>query len=334
MKTLLIVRFSSFGDIVQCLSVTKAAKETGEYSKVYWVTKEEFRSLVQSSESVDQVFSLPKTGKLRDLFQLALSLKGTSFDVLYDAHQNVRSRIFQFFIYLTHAKRFSIRRIRRKKERIKRWLLFKWRINLLPNPYRGMISYLSPLKLCLEDLTQSLNFLSDEDFLSLKRREPILEKDYICIAPSAAWPMKTWPIGHWEKLLELAKNYQVIILGGPRDQFCQDLAKHFPHAHNLAGQLSLMESCEVVKRAKCLVSADTGLMHVGDLTGTKTLALIGPTAFGFPTHPHVKTLSVDLPCRPCTKDGRGKCSRKIYQECMVQIAPERVFAELEKISEQ
>ena len=31
-----------------------------------------------------------------------------------------------------------------------------------------------------------------------------------------------------------------------------------------------------------------------------------------------------MECRPCTKDGRGKCSQSVYQKCMVEISPQRV----------
>jgi heptosyltransferase-2 len=92
----------------------------------------------------------------------------------------------------------------------------------------------------------------------------------------------------------------------------------------MAGKLSLMESMGIVKKSNLVISADTGIIHVADLIGTPGISLIGPTAFGFPTGAHIKTLEVDLPCRPCTKDGRGNCSQKVYQKCMVDITPEMV----------
>ena len=44
----------------------------------------------------------------------------------------------------------------------------------------------------------------------------------------------------------------------------------------------------------------------------------------FSTNKNIRTLEFDLPCRPCSKDGRGKCERDIYQECMVNISVEKV----------
>ena len=58
--------------------------------------------------------------------------------------------------------------------------------------------------------------------------------------------------------------------------------------------------------------------------GVPSLALIGPTAFGYPSNPQSKVIEKEFDCRPCTKDGRGHCSREIYQECMVAISEDEV----------
>ena len=140
--------------------------------------------------------------------------------------------------------------------------------------------------------------------------------------------MKRWPIPHWEKLIAIMPNQQFIILGGKDDLFCEDLKMIAPdRVQNLAGKLSLVESCALIKNSKLVISADTGLLHVADVLGVKALSLMGPTAFGFTTGTQIKTLEVALPCRPCTKDGRGTCSQEVYQKCMVDITPEWVAKE-------
>jgi heptosyltransferase-2 len=55
---------------------------------------------------------------------------------------------------------------------------------------------------------------------------------------------------------------------------------------------------------------------------------MGPTAFGFTRSIKIKTMESDLSCRPCSKDGSGKCSQKIYQKCMVDITPALVAKEI------
>ena len=114
-------------------------------------------------------------------------------------------------------------------------------------------------------------------------------------------------------------------LVGPQDLFCQKISDQSSLSENLAGKLSLVESCYIVSKSKVVVSADTGLLHVADILGVAAIALIGPTAFGFPTFERSKVLQMPMDCRPCTKDGRGKCSQPIWQQCMVDITPKRVL---------
>jgi heptosyltransferase-2 len=61
---------------------------------------------------------------------------------------------------------------------------------------------------------------------------------------------------------------------------------------------------------------------VADLFRVPGIALIGPTAFGYPSGPTVRVIEQAFPCRPCTKDGRGKCRRA--RSCMEEISPGEV----------
>src|SRR5690606_23103054 len=116
---------------------------------------------------------------------------------------------------------------------------------------------------------------------------------------------------------------------GPGDGFCADIQKVAPdRIFNLAGRLTWEESVEVLKRSRGVVSGDTGIMHVADLMGRPVLALIGPTAFGYPTQASSEVLEVDLPCRPCTKDGRGRCRNAVYKRCMIDITPESALTRI------
>ena len=167
----------------------------------------------------------------------------------------------------------------------------------------------------------------DFDLKIPKERRNDLEifADKIVLAPSAAWEMKRWPLGHWIELVDRWPEGEFVLLGGKNDGFCGEIARGRRNVTSLIGTLSLVESCYVVSRARLVVSADTGIIHVADLLGTKGLCLMGPTAFGFPTGGHIKVLEVPLGCRPCSKDGRGRCGQEVYQKCMVDIVPERVL---------
>lgn len=324
----LIIRFSSFGDIVQCSSVVELIRQRFNQCELHWVTRKDFENLVKLNTGVNKVWALDKKSGVSGLIHLALQLRKEKFTHIYDAHNNLRSRILKFFLLSTLAFPALVTR---SKDRWKRILLFHFRINLFPKPFIGIASYLHPLKkwgMNKSDSPKLVSWKFSED--AEKKIDQLLAEtagssNVIALVPSAAWEMKRWPLDHWKKLIQILPQTKFVVLGGKEDTFCQDLADVDPsRVFNLAGKLSLIESCRLVQKSALVISADTGLLHVADVLGVKALSLMGPTAFGFTISSLIKTMEVDLPCRPCTKDGRGKCSQSVYQLCMVDITPASV----------
>ena len=333
-KKILIIRFSSFGDIIQCLSIVNGLKSKNQCFKIHWVLRSDMKELASLHPDIDKIWSLDRREGLKGLVRLAKVLALEKFDYIYDAHSNLRSSILVFLLRLLS---FGFILYKRPKKRFLRFLLFTLRLDFLKNDRRGMLTYQRPLedlKLGVFDSSKVHWRFSDEQMS--KCRELIKNKFgegiFITLAPSAAWEMKRWPIAHWKSLIELMPDKKFVVLGGPSDHFCTELEAVAPErVLNLAGKLSLLESCAIVKISPLVVVADTGILHVADLFGISAIGLIGPTAFGFTTGPTVKMMEVDLPCRPCTKDGRGKCSQKVWQRCMVEIEPEAVALEAHRL---
>lgn len=330
MPKFLIIRFSSIGDIIQCMGTISGIKNHFPESEIHWVARKDMSSFLSMDRRIDKIWAFDKKEGLQGLLRMAKDLQKEHYDYIYDAHSNIRSNILKSKLLPWFGKRPAY--ALRSKERVKRFLLFKLGINRFDWPFRGMESYRKPLK-----KWGVTNFDSDysdwyfpEGFS--EKLDSLVTPRTITLVPSANWEMKRWPVGHWKKLVELLPDYHFIILAGPMDTFCQEIEAIAPERiQNLAGKTSLHESCYLVQRSQVVISADTGFMHAADLFGVKTLALIGPTAFGFPSGPTVKTLETDLPCRPCTKDGRGKCKQSVYQKCMVDITPTQIAGEVKRL---
>ncbi len=310
---ILIIRFSSFGDIAQCMGALTVLRSMHPHAQIDWVTKESFRSLVTSSDEVHQVHTLSSKAKLKELFQLGIFLRKQKYDLIYDAHANLRSMILRKIL-------FGHRIIARSKNRWKRFLLFKLRINKFPQPFKGMLSYTAPLS---DQSPKKLNLnFKDIEQEKISSLVPSNFQKAIVLAPSAAWDMKRWPIQRWKELIASLADQKFILLGGPEDTFFKEFESE--NVLNLAGKLSFLESAYIIHKSVGLISADTGSLHLADLMGKEAIGLIGPTAFGYPTMDSSLIIEKDFNCRPCTKDGRGKCSQKIYQECMIQISAKEV----------
>ena len=267
--SLLIIRFSSPGDIVMCMEAASAFKKTFPGAQVEWLVRSDFSEFLDIFPDVDKVYKLNRKDGFFGLIQLIKQIKTNSYSHIYDAHSNVRSHI-TCWLLLSPWKRLIGRGpkfIRRSKERLKRWLLFTCHVNNFPNPYKGALSFLTPLeKWGIEASagTHTLNFPASP---KIDRYRNFLNSAYT-LAPSASFDLKKWPINYWQKLITLNPDKKFAILGGPTDLFCQEIANISPkQTLNLAGQLSWLESAQAISFSKGLISGDTGLLHIADLIG-------------------------------------------------------------------
>lgn len=330
MPKFLIIRFSSIGDIIQCMGIIGGLRKKFPEAEIHWIARKDMSSFLAMDKRINKIWAFDKTQGLRGLLQMARDLQKEHYDYIYDAHSNIRSNILKLKLKPPFCRRPFL--AVRSKERTKRFLLFKLGINRFDWPFRGMESYRQPLKEWgIRDFPDDYaDWHFPEDFAL--RLNPLIDSHTITIVPSANWEMKRWPVDHWRELITILPDYHFIILAGPADTFCKQIREVAPErVINLAGKTSLLESCYLVRRSNIVVSADTGFLHAADLFRIPALALMGPTAFGFPTGPTAEILEADLPCRPCTKDGHGKCKQSVYQKCMVDITPERVARRIVRI---
>lgn len=327
-KKFLIIRLSSIGDIIQCMPVIDAIKNKYPDAEIHWFARKDMSSFLAMDKRINKIWGFAREDGFSGIIQAAKELKKEEFDYVYDAHSNIRSNILKFYL-LPFCRKIRAKKPEftlRSKERFKRILLFNFGINKFPKPFRGMDSYLAPLEKW--NLTDTSRHYSDWQFPSEykdKFANLLKEEKLITLVPSANWEMKRWPVNYWKQLIKLLPDYKFLILAGPSDSFCNDIEAVSPQRiNNLAGKTSLLESCYIVSKSKMLISADTGFMHAADLFGTEALAIIGPTAFGYPSGKTVRVLESKIDCRPCTKDGRGKCKQDIWQKCMIEITPKMI----------
>jgi ADP-heptose:LPS heptosyltransferase len=334
---LLIIRFSSFGDIVQALGVPAAFREhlneQAAEPEVHWLVREDFRGLLVNHPAIERVIAFPRDAGLMGLLKTSWRLAGQDYTHVYDAHNNLRSHLVSWvFAARGLVGRLQGRRpplfLRRSKDRFRRWLFFRFRLKTLPEPFKGAESFLRPLSPWGIPLTmpKAPLFVSTTELpAAVTDQLKALRRPLVALAPSAAWEMKRWPISHWRELMRLLPGVSFALLGGPDDHFLKDLESAAPERTiNLAGRLSLAQSAALIREADLTIANDTGLLHVADQMGRPTLALIGPTAFGYTSQPNSTVLEIKLPCKPCSKDGRGGCVNSLYQRCLVELSPQRV----------
>ena len=331
----LIIRFSAFGDVVQTLSVPPAIKRAFPDAQVQWITRKDIAPLIRSHPAIDKVWELDRKAGLIGLIRLALTMRSEQFTHIYDAHNNLRSRVLVQILRPLGWLGLGPQFIRRSIRRWKRFLLFRFRINTFEMPFSGQRDLLEPLAPWgIAKVAPPAPQLFPTAG-SLRQASELLGpfQDAIALAPSAAHFLKRWPKEYWKELILLCPQYKFVLLGGPEDSFLDDIKDVAPErVLNLAGKCSLETSAGIVLQTKALISNDTWLLHAAEQLGTKAIALMGPAPFGFPSRPSTRIMELPLACRPCSKHGQGPCVNKVkFHQCLVDITPREVSLELKQL---
>lgn len=152
----------------------------------------------------------------------------------------------------------------------------------------------------------------------------------VALAPGSVWATKRWP--YYAELAKLlATDAQIAVIGGAADA---TLAAEIGVATGGAavdttGQLSLLESAELIGRAALLVTNDSSPLHLASAMNTPTLAIFGPTVpeLGFGPLAEVAATAgaSTLACRPCDKHGPQRCPLG-HWKCMRELSAESVAA--------
>lgn len=145
-------------------------------------------------------------------------------------------------------------------------------------------------------------------------------------------PQRRWPLDSYVELARrlLQKGYEVVLTGGPGDRWA---ATHFDGlaVEDCIGQWTLPQTVAFYNSCNCVVSHDTGPLHLAGLAQCALVGLYGPNTppSYMPRRAGVVGIwgGERLACRPCY-DGRefADCKRN---DCMTSITPDRVLSILE-----
>jgi len=141
-------------------------------------------------------------------------------------------------------------------------------------------------------------------------------------------PAKRWPAQHFAALARLIATPQnpIWLIGSAKDAVVGDeiAAAAEGAALNLCGRSTLEQAIDLIASARCVVSNDSGLMHVAAALERPLVALYGSSSPSYtpPLSAQAQIVSRNLPCSPCFK---RECPLGHF-DCMNGITPQQVAA--------
>ena len=321
---ILVVRFSSIGDIVLTTPVFRLLKSRFPEAEIHWLSKEKFMGVLDGNPYIDLTW---KWDSLEDRNRL----KNIYFDYIIDLQNNTRSQQVKWSFLGTPNTTVT-------KQNFKKflWVLLK-QGRLRSSPRLAKIFECRSFTERCVDTLKVFGIQNDHLGLDYHIGNEIIEttknqlgnlQDFICISMGGSFSTKRVPVEKWRDLI-LKRNKNIVLVGGPSDidssKKLEDIISDYNmpiRLINLVGGINLKESAAVIGLSDEVYTGDTGILHISAALGKKVHLIWGNTIPEFGMVPPLKNGGeilqnevVGLSCRPCTKLGFDSCPKGHFN-CM------------------
>ena len=326
MKKILVIRFSSIGDIVLTTPVVRCLKNQLKDIELHVLTKKKFSNLFKKNTYVDKVFEFDNS--LKDNIK---ELKKENYDYIVDLQKNKRSKRVTVSLRCQHSS-FP-------KLNFKKFLLTTFKINLMPDVHIVDRYFEAVKDLGVKNDLKGLDFfISTENQYDISELPSAFQNGFHAFVIGGTYKTKILPA---VKIVEVIKKLQepVVLLGGLDDvERANDVMNSVSeNVVNLVGKINLEQSASLVKMAKSVLTNDTGLMHIAAAFHKNIVSVWGNTVPELGMYPYLPNEKdkchivecKDVKCRPCSKLGFKDCPKKHFR-CMMEIDTDVVVEKLRK----
>lgn len=307
MKKVLVIRFSSIGDIVLTSPILRCIKHQNPEIEIHFLTKSSFDFIPDQNPYVSKVHTIK-----HDINEVITDLKSEKFDFIIDLHNNLRTW------RLKRKLRIPSRAF--PKLNLEKFMLTTFKRRKMPDVHVVDRYFLTVKDLGVVKDKKGLDYFLPENISLPEALDKV--DGFIAFAIGAQFATKKLPLN---RIVELVQKIDdtVVLLGGPTDvDTGNKIAKVCDNTINLCGQLHLNASALVLKEARKVISHDTGLMHIAAAFKKPIISIWGNTVPELGMYPYLPENEriftihqVELSCRPCSKIGHQKCPKGHFN-CM------------------
>lgn len=296
MAKIIVLRFSSLGDVILTTSVLKPLADMGH--EVSLITYKPFDNIFEDSKFV-KVYGIEKA----NIFS---TIKSLNHDIIIDLQKNFTTLPIRLVFgnnYYTYNKHSIKRRL------CVIFKAFKDNMFYITDEYAKAVNSIT-------DITNPRPFLEVSNDRLVKF---LSDKPVVSMGIGARYAKKRYKYFKTLSWLFMKKGFEIRLLGGVNDFTDAD-------GINYVGKLSLIDTLACIKSSKLVISNDSAITHMARSVGVKVVSIYGAThpCFGFaPKEEEGIFISKDMPCKPCDLHGKGDCKYKTYP-CL-DIEPEFIF---------
>jgi heptosyltransferase-2 len=334
-RKVLVFHTAFIGDIVLTLPLIQVVKATFPEAAITVVTIPAAAGILANHPAIAESLVYDKRGSQRGIggmLRLSATLRDRKFDLAIVPHRSIRSALITQRAEIPVRIGFSTSAGR---------FLFTHAVPYDRDVHEidRNLSLLHPLAISVRDPVLPILYPSAQDVATVNRMliearaRGVDSGNMIAVAPGSVWNTKRWPAERFASLVQrLARDgFSVAFVGGEDDRpLCNAIAAASggPEVLNSAGDLTLLQSAELIRRCKVAVSNDSAPMHLAVAMRVPVVAIFGATAPRFGFAPRGALDSVveihGLSCRPCAIHGGRRCPVGTF-DCMLRISPDDVL---------
>lgn len=314
---ILVIRFSSMGDIIYTTPVVRCLKKQLLGAEVHFLTKPAFKYIYDNNPYCDKLLLLKET-----LSETIKELKTERYDYIIDLHNNLRTTLIKLNLRVKSSTY--------QKQRLRKWLSLKLHLKLVPpvhlvNRYLKTVAFLG-----VKNDGQPIDYYIKADDRLESLLPPSHQGNYVAFVIGATHFTKRMPNDKIAGICRQIKHPVVLLGGNDVKANGDEVMLQAGNVYNACGITTLDESVFLVSKAACVLGFDTGLTHIAEAFDVPIASIWGgtvPELLGVQPYMVKEALvaGIDLPCRPCSKFGLEKCPLGHFK-CMKEM-PEGPIAD-------
>ncbi len=323
---ILIIRWSSLGDIILTQPVVAILREKYPQAEIHYCCKPSMAPLVECFGGVDEIIPAHRIDPNVE-YDIAIDLQAKPGSLYNLLRLNAKKKVYY------------------NKQKLTRWLIVKHLtgkcIDTTLELYYSAIAKLGiaePLRNPVIKPQPEHERFIDELFIE---HSVTPSKTLVGIAPGAMHFTKQYPVDYWIRFIESIPdswNCQFILTGAVSDrEVCAEIHRQCPRTtFDLCARTQTGQLVNLMNRFGCLLSGDSGPMHIAAALQKPQIAIFGAThtRLGFrPLNPDAVVLQKDLNCRPCSLHGSKQCP-KLHFQCMKSITPSVLHTTFKELLEE
>jgi len=308
---ILIIKPSSFGDIVQAAPCAAALKQAYPGCEITWVVFSRWESLVGLFDGIDKIITWDRKKGVRGFTGALKEIRKNEYDLAIDLQGLMRS---------AWLARFSKAKIKLGVPGMKEGssILIK---EVYPQNAKmnATLRNLEPLRfLTGKSFKPEVKVKIDKNIRDSAEKVlagNAVKGNFISLLPFARGKNKNWSVENYLKLIELIKSkyphFQIVVLGsyGDYGRLVSD------KVIDLCGKTDIKQLAAVLSKSALAIGADTGSMHLASVLNIPSVFIFGASDIN-ETAPYIGRFSLLI-----NKDNPFEIDK---------VSPEQVFEEAEK----